>query len=107
MRTAKLSRLLLVMGATLGTAAVVALALDLRVNIPDWMIQVAMIKLALIGSAGLFVVGAIIGRHANRQGSLRADRANALDEALPNLDQLKGKADTVRLPSERKESPRV
>ena len=85
------------MGATLGIAAVLAMAVDLRVNIPDWMIKVAMVKLALVGAAGLFVTGAILGRHANRHSSLNADRARALREPLPGFDQQhEEKADSIR-----------
>ena len=98
MSSAKLSRVLLGMGATLGIAAVLAMAVDLRVNIPDWMIKVAMVKLALVGAAGLFVTGAVLGRHANRHSSLNADRAGALlREPLPDFDQQhEEKADSIR-----------
>ena len=96
MSSAKLSRLLLGMGATLGIAAVLAMAVDLRVNIPDWMIKVAMVKLALVGAAGLFATGAILGRHANRS-SLHADRGRArLDEPLPDFDRKQEQADSIR-----------
>jgi hypothetical protein len=97
MVSSKLSRVLLAMGATLGIAAVAALALDLRINIPDWMIQVAMIKLALIGAAGLLGAGAMLGRHAHRQASLRADQEPALNDGTPDLDQRVKKADAVLL----------
>lgn len=96
MGIARLSRVLLVLGATLGVAAVVALALDLRVNIPDWMIKVAMIKLALAGSVGLFVGGAILGRHANRQALLRANEARVLSEASTGLGPPLPDGDRVR-----------
>ena len=84
------------MGATLGIAAVAAMALDVRINIPDWMIQVAMIKLALIGSVGLLVAGAMLGRHAHRQTSLPADQKPLLRDASPDLDQRVGSAESVR-----------
>ena len=100
MSSAKLSRVLLIMGATLGIAAIVAMAVDLRVNIPDWMMKVAMIKLALVGAAGLLATGAVLGRHANRHASFQADRTRALREPQPVFDQQpEEKVGSVRRPS--------
>jgi hypothetical protein len=87
MVTTRLARVLLLLGAGLGIAGVVVAALDLRVNIPDWMIQVAMIKLALAGSLGLLGAGALLGRHAKRQASLGSQDRLALGEANPDLDK--------------------
>ena len=87
MVTTKLARVFLVLGAGLGIAGVAAAALDLRVNIPDWMIEFAMIKLALAGSLGLLGAGAVLGRHATRQASLGNQDRPALGEANPDLDK--------------------
>jgi hypothetical protein len=85
MFTTKLARILLVLGAGLGIAGVAVAALELRINVPDWMIQVAMIKLALAGSLGLLGAGAMLGRHAKRQASLENRDRLALGERDPDL----------------------
>lgn len=85
MSLSTVSRVLLGMGVTLGVAAVAAMALDLRVNIPDWMFQVAMIKLAVIGSLGLLGAGAVLGRHAKRRHSLPDPDPRLLSEGSPDL----------------------
>ena len=63
---------MLFLGAAVGIMTVGVWALELQLNLPDWMVRVAMIKLALIASAGLLTAGALIGRHATR-GSLPQD----------------------------------
>ena len=84
MSLSTVSRVLLGMGVTLGVAAVAAMALDLRVNIPDWMFQVAMIKLAVIGSLGLLGAGAVLGRHAKRRNSPTDPDPRGLSEGSPD-----------------------
>jgi hypothetical protein len=84
--TTKLARALLVLGVTLGIAGLAAAALDLRISIPDWMIRVAMIKLALAGSLGLLGAGAVPGRHAKRQAARHKDELRELSTGGPHLD---------------------
>ena len=62
------------------------LPLDLRIDIPDWMIRVAMIKLALAGSLGLLGAGAVLGRHAMRQAALQNDELRELSTGGPHYD---------------------
>jgi len=73
------------LGAGIGLASVVVWGLDVRVNVPDWMIRVAMIKLAFIASAGLLAGGALIGRHAKKTRSLPAEDRDLLlrERGLP------------------------
>src|SRR5687767_3651827 len=91
MFTIRLARVLLVLGAGLGIAGVTVAALEVRINFPDWMIQVAMIKLALAGSLGLLGAGAMLGRHAKRQASLEIRDPVALGEG--NADLNKGRTE--------------
>lgn len=95
MFTTKLARILLVLGAGLGIAGVAVAALEVRINFPDWMIQVAMIKLALAGSLGLLGAGAMLGRHAKRQASLENREPLALGEGNPDLDRNRAQRATV------------
>jgi hypothetical protein len=68
MRQSTIGRGLLILGALVGTAAGVALALGLGVSdIPPWMITVGMYKLAFIAAGGLLVAGAVVGRAAMRR----------------------------------------
>jgi len=87
MFTTRLARVLLVLGAGLGIAGVAVAALEVRINFPDWMIQVAMIKLAVVGSLGLLGAGAVLGRHAKRQASLGNRDGLALGEGTPDLNK--------------------
>jgi len=82
----RLSRILLVLGAAVGIAGIGVWALDVQIEVPDWMIRVAMLKLAFIGSLGLLVAGALIGRHARRGRSLSAPEVAALGEAPPDTE---------------------
>ena len=76
MRLATSSKALLVLGALVGTAAGVAMALGLRLDeLPPWMITVGMYKLAFIAAGGLFVAGALLGRAARRSATRDAERA--------------------------------
>ena len=63
----RLSRLLLLLGAGVGIAGVTIWALELQLNLPDWLVRVAMLKLTLIASAGLLAGGALVGRHARQR----------------------------------------
>jgi membrane protein implicated in regulation of membrane protease activity len=70
MRTSTVAKTLLVLGALVGGAAGVALALGLRADrLPPWMITVGMYKLAFIAAGGLLVAGALLGRAARRRWS--------------------------------------
>ena len=81
MLESKLSRILLILGATIGIVGIGVWAIELRVNLPDWMIRVAMVKLALLGAAGLLGAGAVLGRHAKRSALSETSRA-ALGEGM-------------------------
>ena len=77
MLESKLSRLLLILGATLGIAGVGVWAIDGRFfNLPDWIVQVAMVKLTFLGAAGLLGAGALLGRHAKRSTLADITRAS-------------------------------
>lgn len=70
MRASTIARGLLIVGALVGAAAGIALALGLGVSsIPSWMITVGMYKLAFIAAGGLLVAGAMVGRAAMRRHS--------------------------------------
>lgn len=71
----RISRGLMILGAGIGLLSIAVWALELRVNLPDWMIRVAMIKLALIASAGLLAAGAVVGRHATKMRGLTSEPA--------------------------------
>lgn len=67
MFASRLARALMILGAGVGVLTVAVLALEVQLNLPDWMVRVAMIKLAFIAAAGLLVAGALLGRHARVQ----------------------------------------
>jgi hypothetical protein len=80
MSESRIARALMGLGVTIGVTAAGLAALDIQLNIPDWMIRVAMIKLAFIAAGGLLAAGALMGRHA-RSRSLQVDSSPAqLDE---------------------------
>jgi len=82
MLESKLSRILLILGATIGVAGVGVWAIDGRfLNLPDWIVQVAMVKLTFLGAAGLLGAGALLGRHAKRSAMEEKSRA-ALAEGM-------------------------
>ena len=82
MLESKLSRILLIFGATIGIAGVSVWAIDGRfLNLPDWIVQVAMVKLTFLGAAGLLGAGALLGRHAKRSAMEEKSRA-ALAEGV-------------------------
>ena len=80
MLESRLSRILLLLGAGVGTAGVVVWALELQMNLPDWVVRVAMLKLTLIASAGLLAGGALVGRHAHQRAVQGAAGAGQLGE---------------------------
>ena len=106
MLTAKLSRALLVMGAAVGLVGIAVFALDLRINIPDWMIRIAMIKLTVVASLGLLGAGALVGRHVKRQASLRSgDQYEVLGAERPDRDLVSNKREFASQPERNRESP--
>jgi hypothetical protein len=76
MSESRIARARMGVGGTIGVTAAGLAALDIQLNIPDWMIRVAMIKLAFIAAGGLLAAGALVGRHA-RSRSLQVDPAAA------------------------------
>jgi hypothetical protein len=75
-RASSISKALLVLGALVGVAAGVALALGVRLDrLPPWMIMVGMYKLIFIAAGGLLVAGAMLGRAA-RDKSRRRDASD-------------------------------
>jgi hypothetical protein len=82
MLESKLSRILLILGATVGVAGVGVWAIDGRfLNLPDWIVQLAMVKLTFLGAAGMLAGGALLGRHAKRSALDEKNRA-ALSEGM-------------------------
>jgi len=72
----------MLLGAAVGVGSLVIWALEMRINFPDWLIRLAMVKLALAGSLGLLAAGALLGRHAKAR-SLAEPKVPALGEAIP------------------------
>ena len=66
----RMSRALLSLGAAVGVVSIGVWVLDVQVHLPDWMIRVALIKLALLASGGLLAAGALMGRHAKGRPSV-------------------------------------
>jgi hypothetical protein len=73
MNESKIARALMWLGAGVGLVSIAVWGLEVRLNLPDWMVRVAMIKLAFIASAGLLAGGAMIGRHANSRSPRREE----------------------------------
>ncbi len=72
MRASAISKALLLVGAVVGAATGVALALGVRLDrLPPWVITVGMYKLAFIAAGGLLVAGALLGRAARRKSHRR------------------------------------
>jgi hypothetical protein len=83
MRLSFVAKSLLILGALVGSAAGLALALGLRLDqLPPWMITVGMYKLAFLAAAGLFVAGAVLGR-ATRRASPSTSDAETSSAAAP------------------------
>jgi hypothetical protein len=76
MLESRVARGLMLLGVSVGVLSVAVAALDMQVNLPDWMVRVAMIKLAFVASAGLLAAGALVGRHA---------KSRSLPASAPNL----------------------
>jgi hypothetical protein len=73
MNESKVARALMWVGAGVGLLSVAVWGLEVRLNLPDWIVRVAMIKLAFIASAGLLAGGAMIGRHARSRSLQHED----------------------------------
>ena len=87
MNESKIARALMWLGAGVGLVSIAVWGLEMRMNLPDWLVRVAMIKLAFIASAGLLAGGAMIGRHANSR-SLRHEDVDLLPpEPVNSLEQ--------------------
>lgn len=55
----------MLLGAGIGLLSIGVWALEVRrLNFPDWMIRLAMVKLAFVASVALMAAGAVVGRHA-------------------------------------------
>src|SRR5689334_21634873 len=65
MTESRIARGLMMLGAGVGVASVTVWALELQMNLPDWIVRVAMFKLAFIAAGGSLAAGAVVGRHAN------------------------------------------
>jgi hypothetical protein len=64
MLQSRIARGLMLLGAGVGILSVAVVTLEMRLNLPDWMVRVAIIKLAFIAAGGLLAAGAVVGRHA-------------------------------------------
>ena len=84
----RLSRLLLLLGAGVGLLGVGVWALELEMNLPDWLVRIAMLKLTLIASLGLLAGGALIGRQSRARFLSDGARERQLGEAVFDTDQL-------------------
>lgn len=81
-----IGRALMGLGVTVGIASIVIAKLEIAINFPDWMVRVAMIKLAIVAAGGLLAAGAFVGRHA--KGRELTDRPVAElgeGDALPSF----------------------
>ena len=101
MLESRIARVLMVMGAGIGMLNIGVWALDVQVNVPDWMIRIAMFKLAAIASVGLLAAGALVGRHAKTsslasgaspaqvgEGDARPLRVHERDVMAPGLERV-------------------
>lgn len=108
MLESRVARTLMLMGAGIGVLSVAVWALDVQVNVPDWMIRVAMFKLAAIASVGLLAAGALVGRHAKTsslapgaspaqvgEGEARPLRPPGRDVNAPGVERESG-AETIQ-----------
>lgn len=82
MLESRVARGLMLLGAGIAVLGIAVAALDLRLNLPDWMIRVAMIKLAFVAAGGLLAAGALMGRHAKSR-SLTAAASRLLPDERP------------------------
>lgn len=75
MRLSTAGRALVMVGALVGTAAGIGLAVGFDISrVPPWMITVGMYKLAFIAAGGLLFAGAALGRAARQNRPNDADR---------------------------------
>ena len=81
MTVGRLSRFLLLLGAGVGILGVSVWALELQVNLPDWVVRIAMLKLTLIASLGLLAGGALVGRQARHRFLSEGAAKHQLGEA--------------------------
>lgn len=79
MNESRVARALMGLGVTVGVVAASLGVIDVQLNLPDWLIRVAMIKLGFIAAGGLLAGGALMARHA-RSRSVAAPQAKQLHE---------------------------
>ena len=99
----RLSRLLLLLGAGVGVIGVTVWALDLKVNLPDWLVRIAMLKLILIASAGLLAGGALVGRQARQRFLPRGADDRQLGESA--FDSARGSSTPQGVERRRADTP--
>ena len=96
MRASTVSKVLLLLGALVGVATGVALAVGLRLDrLPPWMITVGMYKLAFLAAGGLFVAGALLGRAA-QTAARRRSQADADAQLVGGSPQWTGSEKSPR-----------
>lgn len=75
MRTSRFGQILLVVGGSVGVAAVVGLVLGFEpAKLPDALLNIAVYKLTFAAAAGLLAAGAIVRRYA-RGAAERSNRS--------------------------------
>lgn len=74
-----IARATMVVGLGVGVLAIAVWNFGLRIQVPEWMWRVAMVKIGLATALGLIGAGALLLR-----GLKRSERAGALDEAQPD-----------------------
>lgn len=83
MLESRISRALLGLGAFVGVVGVGVWALEASpMNLPDWIVRVAMLKLTFVASAGLLAGGALVGRHARQRSIAGAAAARQIAEPV-------------------------
>src|SRR5688572_8110300 len=76
MRLSTAGRTLVMVGALVGAAAGIGLAVGFDMSrVPSWMITVGMYKLAFIAAGGLLFAGAVLGRAARQNRPNDGDRS--------------------------------
>jgi hypothetical protein len=91
MLQSRIARALMLLGTGVGMLGVAVVAMEMRVNLPDWMVQVAMVKLAFVAAGGLLAAGALLGRHAKSRalpsthsGLLSPERPESFVQEVPD-----------------------
>src|SRR5574339_388523 len=87
MLESRIARGLMFLGAGVGVLGVTVVALEMQLNLPDWMVRVAMIKLAFVAAGGLLAAGALVGRHA-RTRALTPSAPDTLPHEQPEFQGL-------------------